>query len=162
MQKENQTPIQNKFSLVLNTFLIGLFGGLFVIAFFMVMYYFNFIEFNVYQPWEKLFMIEGKMKWDNYLIATIVYSFISIVIAFIYYSIGKKRNHWDVGALYGVMLGIILYIILPIILYDQHLLVDYALKTHIGFFVGIILFGIFIGYSISYEFYLKVKYYNEK
>lgn len=156
MQRENQSSIPDKFSLALNTFLIGLFGGLFMIAFFIIIYYFNIIEFNVYTPWKKLFMLGDKMRWYDYLIATIGYSFISIIIAFIYYIFGKKRVHWDLGAFYGIVLGIISYIIMPIILYDNHLLIEFGLKTHISFFVGFILFGMFIGYSISYEYYLKL------
>jgi|SRR5699024_3354204 len=157
MEKERQLTIQGKLDLYVNTCLIGLFGGLFTILFLFIIHYFNMIEFNLFTPWKKLFLDGGIMKWYDYLFSIIGYSIASIIIAFIYYGFGKKRMHWDIGAIYGVLLGVVGYIFLPILLYDQHLLNKFALKTHISFFVSIILFGIFIGYSISYEFYLRKK-----
>lgn len=156
MRRENKLAIQDKFTLIVRTFLIGLFGGLFIMLFFVVLHYFNMLEFNIYTPWRKLFLIGDKMKWYHYFISTIMYSFLSIILAFIYYIIGKKRNHWDIGALFGIMIAIICYVILPIVLYDEHLLIEFTLKTHLSFFIGAILFGMFIGYSISYEYYLKM------
>lgn len=157
MKKENELTRQDNLELFINTCLIGLFGGLFTILFLFIIHYFNMIEFNIFTPWKKLFLTGGSMKWYDYFFSIFGYCLLSIIVAFIYYGLGRKRLHWDIGALYGVLLGIVIYIILPILLYDLHLLNEFELKTHIGFFVSIILFGIFIGYSISYEFYLKNK-----
>ncbi|HLR73373.1 MAG TPA: YqhR family membrane protein [Pseudogracilibacillus sp.] len=157
MEKGSQLTRRDRLDLYVNTCLIGLFGGLFTILFLFIIHYFNMIEFNLFTPWKKLMLKGSTMKWYDYFFSVFSYSVVSIIIAFIYYGFGKRRMHWDIGALYGILLGVITYIFLPILLYDQHLLNEYALKTHISFFVSIILFGIFIGYSISYEFYLRRK-----
>lgn len=144
-----------KYLFLWRTCIIGFFGGVFVVLFLGLIHYFNLIELNIFTPWKSLFKhFNLSTKWYIYPIWIIFYGFISIWIALIYYFVGKFRNHWDLGALFGVIIGVTTYIVLPIVLYDQHFLQDYLLKTHISYFVSFILYGVFIGYSISYEYAL--------
>lgn len=155
MSKNDNQMAQLKYVLLGKALVIGFFGGIFITIFFGVIHYFNMIEINIFTPWKKVFTyLDISTKWYVYPIWIIGYSIISIMIALGYYVIGKKRNHWDVGALYGFVVAVMTYIFLPVLLYNQHFLQNYLLKTHISFFVGFILYGVFIGYSISYEYAL--------
>ena len=153
MTKNNQRMMQIKSIVFGKTFVIGFFGGVFLTLYLSLIHYFNMIEVNVFTPWKTLFnYFDVSTKWYMYPIWVIGYGLLSIMFALIYYIVMKSRNHWDIGALYGFAIGVVIYIFLPIVLYDQHFLQEYLLKTHISFFVALILYGIFIGYSISYEY----------
>jgi len=152
MQSNHKQLIQTNHLVLGKTFIIGFFGGVFLSVFFGVIHYFNIVEVNLFHPWKVLFThYDVTIKWYLYPIWIAGYGVLSVPIALVYYLIGKNRNHWDIGALYGFVLAVISYIFLPIILYDQHFLQKYLLKTHISFFVLFIIYGVFIGYSISYE-----------
>src|SRR5690625_1285484 len=152
MQNNRNQMIQVNHLVLGKTIIIGFFGGIFLSAFFAVIHYFNIVEVNIFHPWKVLFtQYDLPIKWYIYPICIIFYGTLSIPIAFVYYFIGKNRNHWGIGALYGLFLAVVTYIFLPILLFDQHFLQNYLLKTHISFFVLFIIYGVFIGYSISYE-----------
>lgn len=153
MQKTRKQLQQTNQIVFSKTFIIGFFGGVFLSTFFAVIHYFNLVEVNIFHPWKVLFThYDLSVKWYIYPLWSIGYGILSVPFAIIYYLVGKKRNHWDIGALYGFALAVFLYIFLPILLYDRHFLQDYLLKTHISFFVLFIIYGVFIGYSISYEY----------
>lgn len=142
---------------------IGFFGGVFLVVFFGIMHYFSITEIDVFKPWKALFkQIKWPVKWYMYPLWIIAYGFISTIPALIYFLIGKNRNHWDIGALYGFALAVLGYILLPNLLWDYHVLQLYAWKTHLSMFVLFIIYGMFIGYSISYEYGSQLEALQEK
>lgn len=161
--QQNQKQIISINHIVLGkSLIIGLFGGIFLVLFFSVMYYFNMTEINVFKPWKKLYSImKWPVTWYMYPLWMIIYGLTSILPAIGYFLIGKNRTHWGVGVLYGLGLAILVYMIIPNLLWNYHVWHMYEWKTHIGVFVFFIIYGVFIGYSISYEystqFYLAKK-----
>src|SRR5690625_2057208 len=152
MQSDHNQLIQPNHLLLEKTLIIQFFRRIVLSVFIAVIHIFNIVEVYLFNTVKVLFTdYDVTIKWHLDPIWIASYGVLSVPIALVYYLIGNIRNHWDIGALYGFVLAVISYIFLPIILYDQHFLQKYLLKTHISFFVLFIIYGVFIGYSISYE-----------
>lgn len=151
--KFNQQKLMEKNHIVLGkSLVIGFFGGVFLTIFLGIFHYFSMTEIDVFKPWKSLFTkIEWPVKWYMYPLWIIGYGIISVIPAIGYFLIGRNRMHWSVGALYGLALGLLIYVVLPNLLWDYHVWHLYAWKTHVSIFVFSIIYGVFIGYSISYE-----------
>lgn len=133
------------------TVLIGFWGGLIWAFMGFIAYYLNFAKYGpalILAPW-------ALGKWKNGLYGQItgvvVIALLSILIAFLYkWALGRVKNMWiSVG--FGVALWVIVFYIiqpwipslLPVLKIGAN-----TITTSLSLYI---LYGLFIGYSISFE-----------
>ena len=136
-------------------FWTGLFGGIFWSTVGYITYYFNFTEIRpnvILIPWA---LGDWKYGWIGTVISIVLLGIISIVVAFIYSAILKRFNGLWFGLGYGVILFFLVFLILNPLFPDIKPLFDLPRNTIITSFCLYIIYGIFIGYSISYEYQNK-------
>jgi len=144
---------QNLSFLLLNALVIGFFGGLFFSLLHLGFHYFSITKVSHKQvlqflkidfPW-----IE---KWYGYIFFIILISLLSIVLAVVYYLIAKRLKGWIYGAIYGLILWGIFGLLIPYVTnvttFPQYL----KTYTNVFYLCSFIIYGIFIGYSISYDY----------
>ncbi|OIK11750.1 hypothetical protein BIV60_17680 [Bacillus sp. MUM 116] len=133
-------------------FWTGLFGGLFWSAIGWLGYYFNFTEIRpnvILEPWA---LGNWKYGWVGTLISIIIFGVISVVAAFIYYAALRKFTGFWVGFGYGIVLFLLVFVVLNPLFPSIDPIVDLSRDTLITSICLYIVYGIFIGYSINYEY----------
>jgi hypothetical protein len=141
----------NKGLLIANVFIIGFCGG--VIASFagITAHYFNFMEFSpkfILTSWSDMAWIDGKL---GFMMTLLVFGILSVGMAFIYYGLFKKIKSIFAGIIFGAGCWILLMFILRPMFSD---LPSYTKMTSDSIITSVcifILYGLFIGYSISYD-----------
>lgn len=93
-----------------------------------------------------------KNSWQGFLITVILYGILSLFVALLYYFALRKRKSLIWGIIYGVLLFAITFFVLYPVLPGIDLLMKYKTNTIITELCMFILYGLFIGYSISYEY----------
>lgn len=131
----------------------GFWGGILWSVIAVVMYYFNFIEVA-----PKTFFITSwtTAKWGSSwlgdIISILIASVLSVAIAFIYFGLLKKVNSKWMGLVYGLVLwGVIFYLLQPIFSMVPAL-TDFNKDTIISTICLFMLYGTFIGHSISFDY----------
>lgn len=131
----------------------GFIGGIFWSAAGMLMYYFNFIEVPiksfVLTFWTK---VPWTQNWVGDLVSIFLVGLLSIGIAIIYYGLLKKRNSMWVGFWFGIGLWFIVFYFLNSILNNVPSLTELENKTIVSTLSLYSLYGIFVGYSISFDY----------
>lgn len=153
MNKENkqlQTDAQRtNFLKALN---IGFFGGMIWSSLFIFMHLFKMTEVDPFFIFKFTFGDSPWIhKWYTYITLIITYGLISIPIAIIYYYLLRRKRSWIYGVIYGVLLWVIFYYIIPILVIAFNPFLHYEAQTHISIICLMVLYGVFIGYSISYN-----------
>ncbi|MEC5422278.1 YqhR family membrane protein [Virgibacillus sp. C22-A2] len=154
-QNNSEVPM----SLLSRALLTGLIGGILWSIFGIVMYYFNFSEVSpksfILRSWTTA---DWTNSWLGNTVTIVLVGILSILVAFIYYGLLKKINSMWVGAAFGVVLwGVIFYVLQPIF-ENVPLLTDLNNNTIVSTICLFILYGTFIGYSISYDYHdTKIK-----
>ena len=135
------------------TIINGIFGGLFSGILFFFMHYFHMTEVRP-KTILTFFFSDAKWieKWYAYLILLLIFSLVSTVIALIYYFLLRQRKSWVVGALYGVIIWGVLYYIMPILINSYNPFMNLHSESHISMLCLFILYGVFTGYSISFDY----------
>ncbi|HIS29652.1 MAG TPA: hypothetical protein IAA78_09350 [Candidatus Avamphibacillus intestinigallinarum] len=145
---------QNQNEVLKRSLLTGWLGGLFWALIAMIMSYLNFIELHPRHLFLRPYLNIHRWtdSWQGDLLVVGMLSVVSIFIAVIYYFIFKSiRSSW-VGFAYGVMLWLLLmFVYIPMITSLPHF-GDLHKETYIGTFCLFILYGLFIGFSISYDY----------
>src|SRR5690606_3301955 len=112
-------------------------------------------------PYTSLFrsFISGKWidKWYGYIFFVLFISVLSIVFALIYYVLFRKINGWFIGVVYGLMLWTIFGLFIPLLFYDISFTELVTSRTNVATICSFILYGVFIGYSISYDYEITVQ-----
>ncbi|EWG10682.1 YqhR family membrane protein [Cytobacillus firmus] len=129
----------------------GLVGGILWSGLAYLAYVFNFTEIRpnvILEPWTIGAWKEG---WLGTLISIFLIGGISIIAALIYYAALRKFQSIFVGAGYGVALFLLVFFILNPIFPGISPFWDLERNTIITSICFYILFGVFVGYSISYE-----------
>jgi hypothetical protein len=148
-------------SFVTVVFWTGLFGGLFwgTIGFFA--YYFNFTEIRpniILGPWA---LGDWKNEWLGTVISIILLGILSVGAAFVYSIALKKFNGIWSGLGYGIALFIIVYLVLNPIFSEMKPFLDLSRDTVITSICLYLVYGLFIGYSINYEYEINQMEENE-
>lgn len=114
-------------------------------------HYFHFSEIN---PDLILAIWQGNWKegWIGNVVAIITYGVLSILVALIYYMIFKNQKSLWWGFGYGIIIFIVVFFLLPFIIPGLEFVNDYTVTTIVTGLCIFILYGTFIGYSISYEY----------
>jgi hypothetical protein len=133
-------------------FWTGLVGGLFWATIGFLAYYFNFTEIRpnvILEPWA---LGEWKNKWIGTVISIILMGILSVGAAFAYSVVLKKFNGIWLGLGYGLGLFLVIYIVLNPIFTGIKPFFDLSLNTVITTVCIYLVYGLFIGYSINYEY----------
>lgn len=151
MQKQKNKRNQSK--QIGRALLTGFIGGIFWSALGFTLYYFNFIEIPVNSFlltfWTKAAWAQG---WTGNVVSILLIGFLSIVVAIIYYVLFKKRNTMWMGFWFGVGLWLIVFYFFNSFLDNIPPLADLKNETLVTSLTLYSLYGLFIGYSISFDY----------
>ncbi|WP_430785322.1 YqhR family membrane protein [Virgibacillus flavescens] len=152
-QKLEQNKQEKSYSLLARSLLTGFIGGLIWSTFGFFMFYFNFSSVSpasfILRSW-----LDAKWthEWLGNIISIVVVGVISIVVALLYYMLLRKRHSMWVGTMFGIVLwGLVFYILQPIFPNIPDLR-ELGKNTIVSTFCLYVLYGTFIGYSISYDY----------
>ncbi|MFP7171006.1 YqhR family membrane protein [Terribacillus sp. 7520-G] len=158
MQQNRKTASRFNRSAVVTGFV----GGVLWSAVAWVAYFFHFTDLSVadfvlrswvWMPWAE--------TWVGELISIILVGFLSVLIAFLYFLFLKQQKGIMPSLIFGVVLWVLVQLVLAPIIHG----VDSALQadrdTNITTMCLYLLYAVFIGYSISFE-YQQSEAYQEK
>ncbi|MGM7681527.1 YqhR family membrane protein [Cytobacillus sp. Hm23] len=146
-QNQKETPLP----LVTKVIVIGLCGGLLWSSISYLAYILNFTELSpnlVLLPWA---IGDWKNQVLGNVIGIIVIGLLSILTALLYYGLFKKYDNLWVGILYGVGLWLLVFYLFNPIFPGLKDMNELSRNTVITTICVYILYGVFIGYSISFE-----------
>ncbi|QWC21637.1 hypothetical protein KJK41_15075 [Bacillus haikouensis] len=146
-QNQSEKPM----SFIGMVMLTGFIGGLIWSSIAYLCYYFSFTKLEpniIFEPWA---VGDWRERWIGIILSILAYGIISIGVALVYYGALRKFKSMWVGAGYGIVLFFTVFLLLrplfPSI--KSFAAIDY--HTLITSLCIYILYGVFIGYSISYE-----------
>ncbi|WP_141431688.1 YqhR family membrane protein [Bacillus sp. 03113] len=138
-------------SLLAMALVIGFVGGIIWSGIAYFAYYFHFTEISptiILEPWA----IGGwKKGWLGVIISILLIGILSIVSAFLYYvSLRRIKNMWG-GILFGLLLFLLVFLVLNPMFPSIPPFREIGRDTMITSICLYLLYGVFVGYSISYE-----------
>jgi Conserved membrane protein YqhR len=146
-----QNKRERPMSLLMKVMITGFVGGVFWSLLGYLAYFFHFTEISpnmILTPWGVGDWKYGKL--GNY-IAIFLIGLLSILVALIYYAVLKQiKGMWG-GILYGVVLWLIVFYGVNPLLPNLESVSHLERNTIITTLCLYILYGVFIGYSISFE-----------
>lgn len=150
---ENNNQVKG-FFLLIRSLSTGFINGLLWSTIWIIMYYFNFTEITpkayLLRPWKSITWTNG---WIGDIVSIIIIAVLSIIVASIYYMLFKRLSSIWIGVIYGCLIWIILFMAIhPIIPYTKQLS-SFSKETIVTTLSLFILYGTFIGYSISFDYY---------
>ena len=131
---------------------IGFFGGIFWSTVLLVLSYFDFTQIGPNFVLERIKLGKWANGYVENLISIVGIGIISIIIAFVFYFIGRKFNGVLPGIFFGLLLWVIVFILLGKIAFDLKAIKDYSSDTTVTTICLFILYGTFIAYSVSFAF----------
>jgi len=154
-EKENPQLEQNKkepeLSHLSKVMIIGFFGGVFWSLIGYIAYFFNFTDMGpslVLEPWA---VGAWKVKTAGHWVGIFIIGLLSIGVALIYNLFFKNiRKIWP-SILFGVALWFIVFYLLNPMFPNLESVRDFSKNTIITTLCLYILYGVFVGYSISYD-----------
>lgn len=149
--KLDQNQHEKPMSFIGMVVLTGLIGGILWGAIGFVGYYFNFTEIRpnvILEPWALGDWKDGRI---GTVFSILMIGAVSIIPALIYYALLRKFRKIYVGILYGIVLFLFVFFVLNPIFPSMDPLGELKRDTIITSICLYILFGTFVGYSISYE-----------
>ena len=132
--------------------LTGLWGGLFWSFIGQIGYYFHFTKIPprvILEPWA---LGPWKNQWTGTVISIILLAVLSIGIAFIYAAALKKAGGLLSGIGYGIFLFLLVFLLLNPMFPGISPYRDLDRNTLVTSICLFVLYGVFIGYSISWEY----------
>lgn len=154
MSEENkleQDQREKPMSLLGLAVITGLFGGIFWSSIAYLAYIFNFTEIRpnvILEPWT---IGDWKEGWLGTVISIVLIGLLSIGAALIYYFTLRKFTPLYVGIGYGLALFLLVFLVLNPIFPGIAPFGELSRNTIVTSICFYILFGAFVGYSISYE-----------
>ncbi|XXM73775.1 YqhR family membrane protein [Lysinibacillus sphaericus] len=131
--------------------LTGFIGGLLWSSMAYLCYYFSFTKLEpniIFEPWAAG---DWRERWIGIILSIVAYGIISIGIALVYYGVLRKFKSMWVGACYGIVLFLTVFLLLKPLFPSIKSFTAMDYHTLITSLCIYILYGVFIGYSISYE-----------
>lgn len=150
-QKLEQNQQEKPLSFMAMVVLTGLFGGILwsTLAYFAYVFSFTEIRPNVIlEPWA---IGDWKESWIGTVISILAIGIVSIGAALIYYAALRKFKSIWAGAVYGIILFLLVFFVLNPVFPGISPFAELKRNTIITSICFYILFGVFVGYSISYE-----------
>ncbi len=152
LQNERKGNYPKPMSIITHVCWTGLVAGIFWSLLGYIAYLFSFTDIHphvILEPWA---LGNWKKEWLGTIISIIVYGIISIGAAFIYFSAFKKLTGIWPGMLYGIVLFFLVFIILNPLFPSIGPFKELSRDTLVTSVCLYLLYGLFIGYSISYEY----------
>lgn len=148
-EKDEQQQSTNRY-LFFFTIAIGVIGGIFWSTVAFISYYFHFVAIS---PAIILTPFAGKWhnSWLGVFGSLVIYGGISILVSLVYYAMLRKRMSIWASLLFGFALSIIAIFILSAIYPKFQPLSRSSFDTLSTIVCLYVLYGVFIGTSISYE-----------
>lgn len=149
--KLEQDQHEKPMSLMAMTVITGLFGGIFWSSIGYLAYVFNFTEIRpnvILEPWT---IGTWKEEWLGTVVSIVLIGLLSIGAALIYYFTLKKFTRLYIGIGYGLVLFLLVFFVLNPIFPGIEPFTKLERNTIVTSICLYILFGVFVGYSISYE-----------
>jgi hypothetical protein len=150
-ENEKKSKYPRPMSIIGVVFWTGLFGGIFWSALGYLAYAFNFAEINPGFILDSWTVGTWKKGWLGVIISLILIGIISVGISFLYYLVLKRFNGFWVGIVYGIVLFLVVFIVLNPLFPSMGPFNELSRDTIITSVCLYIIYGLFIGYSISYE-----------
>lgn len=152
--KLEQNRQESPMSLLSKSLLTGFIGGVLWSFFATIAYYFNFSSVSpgtfILRSWIQK---EWTNNWLGELISIMIVGALSVVIALIYYGVLKKTKGMIPAIGFGIALWFIVFFLLQPIFEAVPSVMDMDINTIVTTLCLYILYGTFIGYSISYEYH---------
>ncbi|ADI26119.1 YqhR family membrane protein [Geobacillus sp. C56-T3] len=146
-----QEKTERPMTLIQKTIIIGFVGGVFWSLIGYLAYFFHFSEISpnmILIPW-----VAGDWKYGkagNYA-AIVLIGIISIAAALLYYAFLRKIAGMWAGMVYGVVLWMMVFYLFNPLFPNVQPVADLEANTIITTLCLYILYGVFVGYSISFE-----------
>lgn len=156
-KKNENRYYSNNLLLITNMLIIGFFGGAITSFLGLVAHYFHFIDFSpkfILTSWSNQSWIKA---WQGSLMTIILFGILSIVVAFLYYLFLKKMKSMVVYMLFGVVCWLVILVAFKPMFKDLPSLAKMSSDSIITSICLSILYGVFIGYSISYDYHEYVR-----
>lgn len=131
--------------------LTGLIVGIVLSGLAYLAYIFNLTSISprvILDPWA---LGDWKKGWLGIVIAIIMIGIFSVVAAVIYYATLRKINSMWVGIAYGLVLFLLVFFVLNPIFPGIKPFKEMDLDTVITSICFYVIYGLFVGYTISYE-----------
>lgn len=139
--------------ILFKSLIIGLWGGIIWGTLFVLLHLFKMIEVNPMILFRSIFGDKLWLtKWYSYVLLIMVIGIVSMLVAVLYCFTLKQLKSWLVGGGYGIVIWILLIVGLPLIINGFTGMSTYNSQTYIATFCVFLLYGTFIGYSISFEY----------
>ena len=151
-----QTETESALSFNMTVAFIGFFGGLFWSSIGYLSFYLNFSRVGpalILMPWA---FGDWKNGWLGQVVGILAIAFLSIAVAFIYRLIFAKINKSWPGLLYGIALWIGVFGLLNPFFPGLKPLMNLDINTIITNLCIYAVYGLFIGYSVSYEYHERI------
>lgn len=151
-EKLEQNQGSKPMSLMMVTISTGFVGGVFWSLLGYLAYTFHFTELKptmILDPWT---VGEWKGGWIGVVLSLLIMGLIGISAALIYYFTLKNAQSIWISALYGFILFLIVFFLLNPLFPSLNPVNELKRDTIITTVCLYILFGVFVGYSISYEY----------
>jgi zinc transporter ZupT len=150
-ESEKKSKYPQPMSIIALVFWTGLFGGIFWSGLGYLAYAFNFIEISPGIILESWTVGAWKTGWLGIIISLVLIGIFSVGAAFLYYLVLKRFNGFWLGIIYGIVLFFLVFIVLNPLLPSMGSFNELSRDTIITCICLYIVYGLFIGYSISYE-----------
>ncbi|MGG5255096.1 YqhR family membrane protein [Neobacillus sp. SM06] len=151
-QTEKKRDYPKPMSFIVLVFWTGLFGGIFWSLMGYIAYLFSFTELSprvVLEPWA---LGNWKEGWLGTIISLLVIGIFSVAAAYLYYAFLKKRKGIWPGIGYGLFIFLLIFFVLNPLFPSIRPITDLSRDTIITSICLYAIYGMFIGYSISYEY----------
>lgn len=149
----NNNNKSERFFLIVRTIGTGFIGGLICSLIGMLMNYFNFSDITL-----RSYVDLPGLNLDSlntvliYIISIIIISLFSVLLALVYFLFFKKINTLWMGVFYGILIWIILFLLIHPVYPNIQNLKELGKDTIVSTICLFIFYGLFIGYSISYDY----------
>lgn len=152
INKKQENRYYNKSVLIVNTLIIGFVGGVIVSFLGMIAHYFNFMDFSpkfILTSWSNQSWTKA---WQGFFMTMILSGILSIVVACLYYLLLKQMKGMVANIVFGVICWMILLFAFNPMFKDLPAISKMSSNTIITSICLFILYGVFIGYSISFDY----------
>lgn len=133
---------------------VGFFGGLFASIMTYIVHAFGFIPFGPGVIWQHFPSFQS-FQWLHgpwgHVISIILLSLLSIAIAYLYYGFFRRMDTPWLGIWFGLTLWAIMFLAVNPF-FEARTVKELGFTTNTTFICIFIVYGLFVGYSISYQY----------
>lgn len=152
--ESEQSESKNNLEVLKRAVFTGFIGGVLWSTVGVISSLLNLIDISprafVVRPW--LHSLAWTDHWQGDLLAILIIGLVSIIVAFLYWLMFRKISSMWVGVIYGVVLWALIFNLYVRWIGSLPLLNELSVHTIVGTICLYILYGLFIGFSISYDY----------